>query len=132
MKLKEKYGYICSDLMKEFERYDTKVKDEATGKMIQNTKYWKKFVHKTVSGKMVNLDVGYERFLGPEMLFHPEFMNAGFQSPLEEVVDNAIQKCPVDYRQKLYANVVLSGGNTLFKGFDARLGKNLQQILNNR
>lgn len=69
--------------MKEYGRYDTKVKDEKSGKQIQNAKYFKKFVHKTISGKMVNVDVGYERFMGPEMLFHPEFIHQDFKSPIE-------------------------------------------------
>jgi hypothetical protein len=28
-------------------------------------------VHKTLNNNLVELDVGYERFLGPEMFFHP-------------------------------------------------------------
>lgn len=67
------------------------------------------------------MDVGYERFLGPEMFFHPEFINPDWRSPLDEVVDNAVQSCPIDTRRKLYENIVLSGGTTLFKGFDTRL-----------
>ena len=41
--------------------------------------------------------------------------------PLGEVVDDAIQSCPVEYRIRLYKNIVLSGGSTLFTGFDTRL-----------
>ena len=70
---------------------------------------------------MVNIDVGYERFLGPEMFFHPEFVHKDWSKPLGEVVDDAIQSCPVEYRVRLYENIVLSGGSTLFEGFDVRL-----------
>jgi actin-related protein len=48
------------------------------------------------------------------------------------VVDQVVQSCPVDYRLKLYDNIILSGGNTLFPGFDKRLNRNLQTILDNR
>ena len=119
-KIKEKYGYVCKDVLKEFNSYDKKTTDEATGQLVQSNKF-KKFVHKTINGNMVDIDVGYERFLGPEMFFHPEFVHRDFLRPLGEVVDDAIQSCPIEYRVKLYENVVLSGGSTLFKGFDTRL-----------
>jgi len=119
-KIKEKYGYVCKDLYKEFAKYDAK--QHMDDKAVQSAKF-KKFVHKTVNGNMVNIDVGYERFLGPEMFFHPEFIHKDFMKPLGEVVDDAIQKCPVEYREKLYENIVLSGGSTLFEGFDKRLMK---------
>ena len=50
-------------------------------------------------------------------------MNAEFTEPLDECIDNAIQSCPMDYRRKLYNNIVLSGGSTLFDGFDKKLKK---------
>ncbi len=51
---------------------------------------------------------------------------------MDEIVDNAIQSCPIDTRRKLYENVVLSGGTTLFKNFDKRLNKQIQQRVDDR
>jgi len=51
---------------------------------------------------MVDIDVGYERFLGPEMFFHPEFIHQDWMKPLGEVVDDSIQSCPIEYRIRLY------------------------------
>lgn len=68
-KIKEKYGYVCKDVLKEYKKYDDKGQDDK-GNFIQSKKF-KNFVHKTINGNMVNIDVGYERFLGPEMFFHP-------------------------------------------------------------
>jgi len=130
-RIKEKYGYVCKDVVKEYAKFDKKKHDEATGKAIQSSKF-KKFVHKTLNNNMVSLDVGYESFLAPEMFFHPEFVNKDFVKPLEEVVDDAIQSCPVHYRIKLYNNIVLSGGSTLFKDFDVRLQTMLQKRINTR
>ena len=48
------------------------------------------------------VDVGYERFLGPEIFFHPEFSNPDFVTPISEVVDTVIQNCPIDCRRPLY------------------------------
>ena len=69
-KIKEKYGYVCKDVQKEFSSFDAKKVDETTGQLTQSNKF-KKFIHKTLNGNMVDIDVGYERFLGPEMFFHP-------------------------------------------------------------
>lgn len=69
-KIKEKYGYVCSDVLKEYAKFDKKKTDPTTGRIIQSTKF-KKFVHKTLNNNMVSLDVGYESFLAPEMFFHP-------------------------------------------------------------
>ena len=67
-KIKEKYGYVCKDPLKEFSKYDQK--QNIDGKIVQSNKF-KRFVHKTINGNMVDIDIGYERFLGPEMFFHP-------------------------------------------------------------
>lgn len=78
------------------------------------------------------IDVGYERFLGPEIFFHPEverplflnystciprmtfgncvvkglftlqFANPDFLQPISDVVDEVIQNCPIDVRRPLY------------------------------
>lgn len=47
-------------------------------------------------------------------------------------MDEAIQRCPIEYRIKLYENIVLSGGSTLFNGFDTRLQSQLQKRLDAR
>jgi actin-related protein 3 len=59
-------------------------------------------------------------------------MNAEFTEPLDECIDNAIQSCPMDYRRKLYNNIVLSGGSTLFDGFDKKLSKLVQHRVDAR
>jgi hypothetical protein len=42
-----------------------------SGKIMQSNKF-KKYTHKSsLTGEQVEIDVGYERFLGPEMFFHP-------------------------------------------------------------
>ena len=51
---------------------------------------------------------------------------------MDEVIDKAIQSCPMDYRRKLYKNITLSGGSTLFDGFDKKLTKLVQQRVDGR
>lgn len=61
-----------------------------------------------------------------------EFIHKDWSKPLGEVVDDAIQSCPINYRVQLYQNIVLSGGSTLFEGFDSRLQAQIQDRLDKR
>lgn len=67
-KIKEDHCYCAPNLMDEFKKYDRK---KADGEAYMQSKKFKKFVYKALNGKMVNIDLGYERFLAPEMFFHP-------------------------------------------------------------
>lgn len=78
------------------------------------------------------VDVGYERFLGPEIFFHPEFSNPDFTTPLSEIVDTVIQNCPIDVRRPLYNNIVLSGGSTMFRDFERRLQRDIKRTVDAR
>jgi len=56
--------------------------------------------------------------MAPDVFFHPEFVNKDYREPIDMIVDHAILTSPIDTRTSLYANIVLSGGSTLFKNFD--------------
>lgn len=62
-------------------------------------------------------DVGYERFLGPEMFFSPEIVSSDFLTPLPQVVDEAILKCPIDSRRGLYKVKILLLSLSLWSPF---------------
>lgn len=79
-----------------------------------------------------SVDVGYERFLGPEIFFNPEIFSSDFITPLPDVVDDAIVKCPIDVRRALYKNIVLSGGTTMFKDFGRRLQRDIKRLVDTR
>merc|ERR1712012_1091948 len=65
------------------------------------------------------ITVGNERFRCPEALFQPQFL--GLESVgIHETTYNSIMKCDVDIRKDLYANVVLSGGSTMYPGIADR------------
>ena len=132
MDLKEKHGYVADDLLEEYAKFDTKQEDEMT-KMPKQSKYFKKFkgIGK-ISGQEYKIRVGYELFLGPESFFSPEIIDKNWKMSLDETIDNTIQQCPIDYRRKLYSNIVMSGGSTQFKNFDKRLMKSLQVRVDDR
>lgn len=91
-KLKEKHCYVCSDIAKEFQKYDenpSKYIESYSGFNAKTNSQWK-------------IDVGYERFLGPEIFFNPDIYSSDFTKPLPDVVDGVIQSCPIDCRRALY------------------------------
>ena len=120
--IKERFSYVCPDIVKEFNKYDT---DPA--------KWIKKYDSiNSVSKQPFSVDVGYERFLGPEIFFHPEFANADFTTPISEIVDEVIQNCPIDARRGLYKNIVLSGGSTMFRDFGRRMQRDIKRVVDAR
>ncbi|XP_015623038.1 actin-related protein 3 isoform X1 [Oryza sativa Japonica Group] len=145
-RVKEMYCYTCSDIVKEFNKHDRE-----PNKYI---KHWSGIKPKT--GAKYTCDIGYERFLGPEIFFHPEIYNNDFTTPLHVVIDKCIQSSPIDTRRALYKvcvikmpsydskyhsgsefhfigqNIVLSGGSTMFKDFHRRLQRDLKKIVDAR
>ncbi|KAJ3384551.1 Actin- protein 3 [Lobulomyces angularis] len=121
-KIKEMYSYVCPDIVKEFKKYES-----------EGDKWFKRheFIH-SVTQKPYTIDVGFERFLGPEIFFNPEIASSEFLTPLPDVVDGVIQSCPIDTRRGLYKNIVLSGGSTMFKDFSRKLQKELKKTVDAR
>ncbi|KAF8363750.1 arp-1, partial [Pristionchus pacificus] len=66
------------------------------------------------------MEVAACRFRAPEILFRPEIIGEEWPG-VAQCVDIAIKKCDMDLRKKLYSNIVLSGGSTMFPGFGDRL-----------
>ncbi|XP_071678841.1 actin-related protein 3 isoform X1 [Lolium perenne] len=143
---KEMYCYTCSDIVKEFNKHDR-----------EPSKYTKRLTGiKPKTGAPYTCDIGYERFMGPEIFFHPEIYNSDFTTPLQDVIDMCIQSSPIDTRRSLYKvctskscfsltsqclslfsmsmsqNIVLSGGSTMFKDFHRRLQRDLKKIVDVR
>ena len=125
-KVKEKYCYVSKDIAKEFELHERNPKEyviRMEGVRAKTNLPWQ-------------ADVGYERFLAPEVFFRPDMIaekeNGFGQFSLPELVDNAIQECPIDSRRRLYGNIVLSGGSTMFKGFGKRVKRDVKRVVDKR
>jgi len=121
-RVKETYSYVCPDIVKEFAKYDK-----------EPEKWIRPFESlNQVTKKPYTCDVGYERFLGPEIFFNPEIFSSDFLTPLPKVTDDTIQTCPIDCRRGLYKNIVLSGGSTMFKDFGKRLARDIKRFVDYR
>lgn len=78
--VKEQCCYVCPDIQREFTRYDTEPqKWLQTYNGINN-----------ITKEPFHVDVGYERFLGPEILFHPEMVNPEYTVSITDTVDEVI------------------------------------------
>lgn len=121
-RVKETFSYVCPDMVKEFTKYD-QFPDKCF-KTYEGVE--------SVTKRPFSVDVGYERFLGPEIFFNPEICSSDFLIPLPKVVDDTIQNCPIDTRRPLYKNIVLSGGSTMFKDFGRRLQRDIKRAVDFR
>jgi len=68
-----------------------------------------------------------ERFKAPEILFNPELIGEEYAGVHQVVVDS-INRVDLDLRKSLFANVVLSGGSTLYKDFGTRLLNEVRKL----
>lgn len=66
--IKERHCYVCPDIVKEYGKYD-----KEPAKWIKQYKSLN-----AITKQPFSVDVGYERFLGPEIFFHPEVSPINF------------------------------------------------------
>ena len=72
-----------------------------------------------------------ERFEAPEVLFRPSLLGMDV-SGIAEQVFKVINSAPMDDRKKLYKQIVLSGGTTMYPGFATRLERELEKLYDER
>merc|ERR1740117_2227262 len=113
--IKEQHSYLSRDVVEEYQKYDQDPKrfKNLSGVFPKTKEAWQ-------------IQIGYERFLAPEIFF------TDVTQPLPEIVDRCIMGCPMDYRRRLYNNIVLSGGSTTFTHFKERLQRDLQVVVDAR
>ena len=74
------------------------------------------------------ITIGKERFQCPEAMFQPYVLDVD-SAGIHENTYNSIMKCDEDLRNDLLANIVLSGGSTMFPGFAERIQKEIAALV---
>ncbi|KAM8927115.1 actin-related protein T2-like [Pelodytes ibericus] len=75
-------------------------------------------------GKIIHF--GSQIFLAPEILFSP--VTIGIESPgIHRMISKSVLKCDHSIQKRLYENIVLTGGSTLFLGFVKRIMKEIEE-----
>jgi len=110
--IKEKLGYCAVD-------FDKELKDAESSNDIEKT-------YELPDGQTIT--VGSERFRACEPLFQPSLLGQEHEG-IHKLTFSSIMKCDVDIRKDLYANIVLSGGTTMFSQLDERMQKEMKILV---
>lgn len=71
--------------------------------------------------------VGTEKYRCTEILMNPSLIGRESDG-ITESTFNSLMKSDIDIRKQLYGNVLLTGGNSMIKGMDTRIGTGLKML----
>eukprot|EP00924_Labyrinthula_sp_SR-Ha-C_P007245 augustus_masked-scaffold_8-processed-gene-13.10-mRNA-1 protein AED:0.33 eAED:0.33 QI:0/-1/0/1/-1/1/1/0/378 len=109
--IKEKLCFVAGD-------YDAQMNEAASSSAAPKS-------YELPDGNLITLDK--ERFRCAEVLFKPSLIGREVQG-VHDALFSSIMKCDENVRSKLFSNIVLAGGNTMFPGIADRLTTELTSL----
>ena len=117
------------------QKYDMKIfknmKEKQCFYKTHEEQYKVKYYQTVISDYMLPdgsiIKVGNEKIIAPEILFNNRLNYSDFPT-FHEIIYNSIIKVDINIIQKLYQNIILSGGNTLFYGMENKMTKFIKKI----
>ena len=108
--IKERLCYVALDYEKELRNYESNSIHEN---------------YKLPDGKVIT--IGPERFQCAEPLFKPSLLGVDSVG-ISQTIYNSIVKCDLDIQHELFANIVFSGGNTLYPCITERVQREVEGL----
>lgn len=124
MELLGKSGYIYSasyDIVRHIKENMCYVANDYVETIDTATSHFEKSYELPNGG---NIKIGKECFQCPEALFQPHLMGQEFCG-IHETIYNAIKGYEIFLRRTMFANIIISGGNTMFPGLANRVQKEI-------
>eukprot|EP01100_Stratorugosa_tubuloviscum_P007400 TRINITY_DN308_c0_g1_i3.p1 TRINITY_DN308_c0_g1~~TRINITY_DN308_c0_g1_i3.p1 ORF type:complete len:385 (+),score=194.23 TRINITY_DN308_c0_g1_i3:114-1268(+) len=116
--IKEKLAYVALDFEQEIQTAAAASSSSSSSTLEKS--------YKLPDGQTIN--IANESFHCGEALFQPSILGKEALG-IHEAIYNSINKCDSEFHKDFYANVVLSGGNTMFPGIADRLQKELISLV---
>jgi len=113
--IKEKYCYMTADIQKEIVRYDDN----------KGFSHWNRFEVHHNTNPTFSVEMGYEKFLGPEIYFSPQMVTSEPVPTLPKMIYDVIQNCSIELHCPLFENIVLGGGGAWFKDMARKLQRDI-------
>ena len=131
MEILSKRGYMFST------NYEKEIVRDVKEKLCFVAFDYEQAIEKTVSEKTYELPdsqlikIKNECIKCPEALFKPNLVELNKSQGIHELIYNSIMKCDIDTRSQFFTNIILSGGSTMFPGFEERLKKEISILAPN-
>ena len=124
-KILNKKGYKFS---KDSEKYIARAIKEKACYISLSKEEIETFEYELPDGNIVNIKE--ERTEAPEAIIFDSSLIFKEGKNIPEICYNIIQKCNIDIKKDLYNCIILSGGNSMFKGLPERFTKEIKDLVN--